>query len=62
MANDKFYLTKELTRIKATPVQRRMAFILFSVNGLENAMGFVSKITVRGQLRLFNDRVRRGMK
>lgn len=53
VANDNKQLANSLTKKKATPLQRKMAFILLAVNGLENAMEFVAKINGPGQLRLF---------
>lgn len=47
-------LKKTLTEANADRLQCKMAMILLSINGLENAMGFVAKINKPGQLELFS--------
>jgi len=41
---DKQKLAKALKEIKATPLQWKMAGMLLSINGLNNALGFVEQI------------------
>jgi len=53
---DKQKLAKALEEIKATPLQWKMAGMLLSINGLNNALGFVEKIKPKEpeQLSMFN--------
>ena len=53
---DKQKLAKALEEIKATPLQWKMAGMLLSINGLDNALGFVEKIRTKEpeQLSMFN--------
>ncbi len=44
---DKRKLAKALEGINATKLQWKMAAILLSVNGIDNAMGFVDKIRTK---------------
>lgn len=37
-------LCAELNQVGATQVQRKLAVILWTVNGLENALAFVAKV------------------
>ena len=49
MSNDVKTLVRELNKTGATPLQTRMAAILLSVNGIENALEFVHGIHERQQ-------------
>ena len=53
---DKKKLAKALEEIKATPLQWKMAGMLLSINGINNAMGFVDMIKPKPskQLDIFN--------
>lgn len=53
---DKQKLAKALEEIKATPLQWKMAGMLLSINGLNNALGFIEKIKLKEpeQLSMFN--------
>lgn len=41
-------LKKALDKTSASPVQRNMAFILWNVNGIENALEFVRGLVAKG--------------
>ncbi len=47
-------LKSALDKIGATPLQRKMAMILYQINGIENALGFVEMLKNHngGQLEL----------
>lgn len=44
--NDKRRLVKLLRDISATETQQQMALILYYINGLDNALEFVNKVSV----------------